>query len=166
MQNTIQFIKEKSKEFNSGTPMDFEYFDDRISQLYTDEEKFAKVIGYFTCLSIMVACLGLFGMSLFVFQQRVKEIGIRKVLGASSWNVFYTISKEFIMLVFISSIISVPIAIYFISGWLQNFAYQIEIGATLVMLTVATALIITIVTIGFRITKVVNTNPVESLRYE
>jgi putative ABC transport system permease protein len=163
---SIQFVKEKSREFNGGSAMDFEFFDERLSQLYVEEEKFAAVIGYFTGLSIFVSCLGLFGMSLFIVQRRVKEIGVRKVLGASRWNILYLIAREFIILVLIASVITIPIAIYLISGWLQNFAYRIDVDIVIVAGTVAAALIITLSTVGIKVLKAAAANPVESLRYE
>lgn len=163
---TIQYIKEKSRLFNNGTPMEFEFFDERLAGLYVAEEKFGEVISYFTILSIFVACLGLFGMSLFVVQQRIKEIGIRKVLGASYLDIVIIISKEFILLVGIASIVAIPPAIYLISNWLQNFAYRISIDVWLVISTVLVALIITFVTVGFKALRTAAANPVESLRYE
>ncbi len=163
---TIQYIKEKSKLFNNGSPMEFEFFDERLAKLYVEDENFGEVIGYFTLLSIFVACLGLFGMSLFAVQQRIKEIGIRKVLGASYLDIVIIISKEFISLVGIASIIAVPIAIYLISTWLQNFAYRINIDLWLIISTVFIALIITFVSVGFKALHAASANPVESLRYE
>ncbi len=163
---TIKFAQNISKKFNYGKPMDYEFFDERIDGLYGTEHKFDKMIGYFTGLAIFIACLGLFGLSLFISRQRIKEIGIRKVMGASTGNIFLILTKEFIILTIISVIIAAPISIYFINKWLQNFSYKITPDISIFILSVILALAISLISIGFQSVKSALSNPVEFLRNE
>jgi putative ABC transport system permease protein len=162
----VNFIQSKSKAFNNGKPMEYEFFDDRLDGLYGNDYKFAEMIGCFTALAIFIACLGLFGVSLFVIQTRVKEIGIRKVMGASVGTIFYLVAKEFIALILIATIIAIPITIYAIDGWLQNYAYKVHVDAFVVILALLIAMSIVLVTIGYQAVKAAMANPVEALRYE
>jgi putative ABC transport system permease protein len=164
--NTVKFIQEKSKQFNKGKLMEIEFFDDRISGQYIEEQKFSKVIGYATGLSIFVACLGIFGISLFITQQRVKEIGIRKVLGASIKDVFQMVTKEFFVLVLISSIIAFPIGYYFMNDWLRNFEYRINIDVWVFLLSALIGITVVFITVSYRAIKAALANPVKSLKYE
>lgn len=164
--SAIHFIEERSKEFNDGKPMTYQLFDDRLNDLYADDYKFAKMIGYFTGLAIVIACLGLFGVSLFVTQQRVKEIGVRKVMGASVSNILYILEREFVALVLVSAVISIPIAIYFINGWLKSYAYHVSVNLLAIGSTVLAAMIIVLLTVGFQAVKAAVVNPAKSLRYE
>ncbi len=163
---TIKFVQNVSKKFNKGKPMDYEFFDDRIDELYSNEYKFDKMIGYFTSLAVFIACLGLFGMSLFAGQQRIKEIGIRKVMGASTGDIFYILTKEFIWLTLISTVIAVPISVYFINKWLQNYAYRTSLDISIFVLSGLAALLIAVITVGFQAIKSAVSNPVDSLRNE
>lgn len=163
---TVSFIESKSRTFNNGKPMECQFFDDRLDDLYGNDYRFAEMIGCFTALAILIACLGLFGVSLFVIQTRVKEIGIRKVMGASVGTIFYLVSKEFIALILISTIISTPITIYWMDGWLQHYAYKVSVDAFVVLFALLTAVCIVLVTIGYQAVKAATANPVEALRYE
>lgn len=166
LSGTLAFILEKSRAFNDGNPMGFEFFDDRLDNLYGDEYKFARIIGFFTALAIFITCLGLFGVSIFVVQTRVKEIGIRKVMGASVGTIFYLVAKEFLLLIVLSTIIAVPVSIYFINGWLQNFAYRVPVDAFVVLFSLMVAVCIVLLAIGYQGLKAALANPVEALRYE
>jgi putative ABC transport system permease protein len=163
---TIKFVQQKSKAFNNGKAMEYDFFDQRIASLYGDEQKFDEMMGYFTGLAIFIACLGLFGMSLFAGQQRVKEIGIRKVMGASTGNIFYTLTKEFFVLTVISTIIASPIAVYFINKWLQNFAYRIHITFIVFIIAVVSTILIILLAVGIQAVKAARANPVNALKYE
>ena len=164
--NTIKFIQDVSKKFNEGKPMNYQFFDDRLDGLYKNEYKFDKMISYFTGLAMFIACLGLFGISLFAAQQRVKEIGIRKTLGASTLNIFYLLTKEFILITFISIIIALPFSFYFVSIWLQNFVYKIYIGIEIYLISGLLALLIAVLTTSIQAIKAATANPVKSLKYE
>ena len=164
--NTIKFIQIVSKKFNEGKPMNYQFFDDRLDRLYKNEHKFDKMISYFTGLAMFIACLGLFGISLFAAQQRVKEIGIRKTMGASTRNIFYLLTKEFILITVISIIIAVPFSFYFINMWLQNFVYKINIGIEIYLISSLLALLIAVLTTSFQAIKAATADPVKSLKYE
>ncbi len=166
MSSAIHFIEDKSKSFNEGKPMTYQLFDDRLDDLYGDDYKFAEMIGYFTGLAIVIACLGLFGVSLFVTQQRVKEIGVRKVMGASAGNILYMIEREFAALVLISAVIAIPVAVYFINDWLKSYAYHINVNFFVVAGAVVIAMFVVLLTVGFQAVKAALVNPAKSLRYE
>jgi putative ABC transport system permease protein len=124
------------------------------------------IFQYFSFISIMIACLGLFGLASISAEQRTKEIGIRKVLGASMSNVVLTLSKEFLAWVVLSNIVAIPIAWYFMSKWLQDFAYRIPISWWMFIFAGGLAFIVAFLTVGVQALKAATANPVESLRYE
>ena len=130
------------------------------------EERFEKAFLGFSILAIMIACLGLFGLSSFTTEQRTKEIGVRKILGATVNNIIVMISKQFIWLVLISNLIAIPIAYYLMTKWLEDFAYRINISFWVFVLSGGIALLIAILTVGFQAIKAATANPVEALRYE
>ncbi len=134
--------------------------------MYRSDFKFADMIGYFTGLAIFVACLGLFGMSLFVIQRRVKEIGVRKVLGASVGSILFSVAKEFIALLIVSTMVALPITIYFVDEWLRDYAYHINFNMVTVLVTLIVGMLVVLLVIGYQALKAATTNPVEALRYE
>jgi putative ABC transport system permease protein len=162
----VKFIEGTSRRFNGGMPMSSQLFDERLDGLYGDEYRFGQMIGCFTALAIFIACLGLFGVSLFVIQSRVKEVGIRKVMGASAGAVFYLLVKEFIFLILLSTVISIPIAMYCVDGWLKNYAYRVSVDIFVVALALLAAMVIVLATVGYQAMRVATANPVEALRYE
>jgi len=125
-----------------------------------------KLFGYISFLALCIACLGLFGLASYSTEQRTKEIGIRKVLGASVSNVVIFLSKEFIVLVLIANIIAWPVAYFTMNKWLQGFAYRTDIGLFTFFLSAFFAVSIALVTVGYQTIKAARANPVESLRYE
>ena len=124
------------------------------------------LLTYFAGLAILIACLGLFGLASFTTEQRTKEIGIRKVLGASTGGIITLLSKDFMILVVISNIIAWPIAYYSMNNWLQDFAYRIDIDLLIFLATAILSILIALFTVSFKTTKAAIANPVESLRYE
>ena len=140
--------------------------DEQVSKLYASEVKFQKLFSNFTFIAILIACLGLFGLSAYTAQQRTKEIGIRKILGASVLGVTQLLSKEFLKLVLVAIAVSIPIAWYTMSEWLQNFAYHVELRAWMFVLSGLVAALIAMVTVSFQSIKAALTNPVNSLRNE
>lgn len=166
IQRTARWIAEKGARFNNGKPLEFESFGERLGSLYTQEGKFSKAISYATGLAIFVACLGIFGMSVFVCQQKVKEIGIRKVLGATTGDVYYRLTKEFVGLIVLASLVALPLASHLVGKWLQQFVYRIDISACDVLVTVVLDVVIVLATVRYHALKAATANPVVSLRYE
>ena len=152
--------------YNPAYPYIYQFVDDQYNQKFNLEVLVGKLAGVFAGLAIFISCLGLFGLAAYVAEQRTKEIGIRKVLGASIGQVWALLSMDFIILVMISCVIASPIALYFLHGWLQKYDYRISIGPGVFVLSAVTALIITLVTISFQAIKAALTNPVKSLRSE
>ena len=125
-----------------------------------------KLAGLFAGLAIFISCLGLFGLAAYVAEQRTKEIGIRKVLGATVSQLWVLLSKDFLLLVMISCVIASPIAFYFLQNWLDKYSYRISIGAGVFVLSAFVAMLITVATISFQAIKAAIANPVKSLRTE
>jgi len=165
-QSTIDYIKNEWKKFYPDNSFDFAFTDDKLQQLYAADRRFGELFGIFATLAISIACFGLFGLISLTVQNRVKEIGIRKVLGASILDITNLISVDFIKLVLVSFIISSPIAWYFMNKWLQNFAYRINIQWWVFALACGLAIFITFVTLSFQSVKAAMANPVKSLRNE
>jgi ABC-type antimicrobial peptide transport system permease subunit len=152
--------------YNPAYPFIYQFADDEYNQKFHLEVLVGKLAGVFAGLAIFISCLGLFGLAAYVAEQRTKEIGIRKVLGASISQVWLLLSKDFILLVVISCLIASPIALYFLRSWLQQYAYRIEIGPGVFLLSAAAAILITLLTISFQAIKAALANPVRSLRSE
>lgn len=147
-------------------PFEFHFLDDTIDQKYRSEQRLEMILRIFTFLAISISCFGLFGLISFTAEQRTKEIGIRKVLGASVGSVVRLLSKEFVVLVVLANIIAWPVAYYVMTKWLKNFAYRTEIGFVTFLFSGFLALIIAILTVCFQSIKAALANPVDSLRYE
>ena len=147
-------------------PFAFSFLDERFANTYKAEQKMGLILGIFAGLTIFVACLGLFGLATFTAEQRTKEIGIRKVLGASVAGIVSLLSKDFLKLVFIAFIIAAPIAWFMMNKWLQDFAYKINFSVWLFVLAAVLAITITIITVSFRAIRAALNNPVDSLHSE
>jgi putative ABC transport system permease protein len=145
---------------------EFEFFDEHFAKIYLAEEKTGQIFMVFTTIAILITSMGLFGLAAFVTQQRTKEIGIRKVLGANLSNIIGLLSKEFLILVVLANIIAIPIAYYAMNKWLANFAYHTEISLLIFLLAAALALIIAMISVSFQAIKAAVANPVDSLKYE
>ncbi len=154
------------KEMAPQSPMEYAFLDKDFQKLYEKEQRMSKVFLLFAGLSIFIACLGLFGLAAFMAAQRKKEIGIRKVLGATTSGLVSLLSKDFLYLVIISLIIASPIAYFFMEKWLQDFAYRIDISWQIFMVAGLVAIGVTIITVGFQGLKASLMNPIESLRNE
>ncbi len=163
---TVEFIDKTFKSFDPGLPIDFHFLDDDFDHLYQNEKRMSKIFGYFSLLAIIISCLGLIGLSLFMTELRTKEVGVRKVNGAKSIEIFSILSKEYLLWVLISILIIMPIAWYAMHRWLENFAYKTELSWWIFALAGLLALGIALLTISFQSWKAATKNPVESLRYE
>lgn len=159
-------IQSVFKKYDPNSPFAYSFTSDEYARKFNDEIRVEKLSGFFTVLAIFISCLGLFGMSIFTAEQRTKEIGIRKVLGASVFNLWKLLSKEFVFLVFISLFISIPIAYYFMHNWLQNYQYRTTLSWWVFAASGFGALLITLLTVSFQSIKAAIENPVKSLRTE
>ncbi len=162
---TLAFLENTWKTYSSDF-FNFTFIDDDLANIYRSENVLEKMIGYAAILAIFVACLGLFGLSLFMAEQRTKELGIRKVLGASTASLVSLLSKEYVWLVLIANLIAWPIAYYAMNKWLQNFAYHINPSWWIFVLSGVLALVIALLTVSYHVIRAATANPVESLRYE
>lgn len=163
---TISYIQDSWNEMGPGTLLDYTFLNDRFDSMYKAEDRMAGLFESFTLLAIFIACLGLLGLAAYTAERRTKEIGIRKVLGATLSNIVLLLSKDFMKLVLIGFIIAVPISWYAMNRWLQDFAYRIEIGFGLFAIAGGAALLIALVTVSWQATRAAQANPVDSLRNE
>jgi len=162
----IDDIKNKWDRYNSGAPFNYSFLDQQFATLYGAEQRVANIFTSFSIIAIIIACLGLFGLAAFMIRQRVKEIGIRKVLGASSVSITAMLCREFLKLIVIASIISFPLTWFAMSKWLQDFAYRTSIHWWVFLLAGIMALLVAAITISFQSIKAALANPVKSLRSE
>jgi putative ABC transport system permease protein len=165
-QDALPVLARLFEKYNPAYPYSYKFVDDEYSHKFTTELLVGKLAGIFACLAILISCLGLFGLAAYVAEQRTREIGIRKVLGASVAQVWVLLSKDFLLLVLISCAIASPVALYFLHGWLQQYAYRISIGADVFVVAAVLAICITLVTISFQAIKAALANPVKSIRTE
>lgn len=162
----IDFIEDKWNEFAPGQAFQYSFMDEDFNNMYKAEQKIGDIFSTFAFLAIFIGCLGLFALAAFTAVQRTKEIGVRKVLGASVPNVLLLLTKEFLKWILIANVIAWPIAYYFMNNWLKDFAYRIEISWWVFFLAGGIALLIALFTILFQAIKAAIANPVDSLRYE
>jgi putative ABC transport system permease protein len=154
------------KRYDPGSPFDYKFTDEEYAKKFATEERIGKLAGFFTILAIFISCMGLFGMASFMAEQRIKEIGVRKVLGASVFSLWRLMSTDFVMLVGISLLIAIPTAYYFMHGWLQNYKYRADLSWWIFGLTALAAIIITLLTVSYQSIKAALMNPVKSLKTE
>ena len=162
----ISNIASVLKTENPEQPFEYHFVDQEYAKEFGDEERIGKLATVFAGLAIFISCLGLFGMASFVAEQRVKEIGIRKVLGASVFALWQLLSKDFAILVFISIIIASPVAYYFMHNWLRNYQYHTDVAWWIFIVTAIGAILITLITVSFQSIKAALANPVKSLKAE
>ena len=162
----IAAVEETWKKLAPNQPFSYTFLDQDYARLYNREQQMSHVFQIFSGLAILIACLGLFGLAAFTTQQRTKEIGIRKILGASVSGIVCLLSKDFLKLVLIANIIAWPIAYYAMDQWLQSFAYRINLGIGTFILSSLIALLIALLTVSYQAIKAARANPVEALRYE
>ncbi len=163
---TITLLEETWKETAGGLPFSYSFLDDQVADQYAAEKRWEHIVKYASAFSLLVACLGLFGVASLAVARRQKEIGIRKVVGATVSNIVTLLLKEFAFLVAISAAIASPIAYLVMSRWLENFAYRTEMTLTVFILAGLAALIIAVLTVSYQAIKAALSNPVETLRYE
>lgn len=166
VQGLVKNIESKWKSMAPGMPFSYQFLDEAFDNMYRAEQRIGKVALSFAILAILIACLGLFGLATYMAEQRTKEIGVRKVLGASVPDIISMLSKDFVKLVLIAAVIAFPVAWFAMNKWLQEFAYRIDIGWWVFMIAGLAAIVIALVTVSFQAIKAAIANPVKSLRTE
>jgi putative ABC transport system permease protein len=166
LSETISFIETTWKQLVPYVPFEYHFLDDDYNSLYQSELQLGTVMNLFAGIAITLACLGLFGLSTFIVQQRIKEIGIRKILGASLTHIVGLVSGKFTVLVMISMMLALPLAYFLMSRWLQEFAYRIQISGWTFVLAAACALAVAFFTVSVQGVKAALTNPAKTLRSE
>lgn len=162
----LQQMKTIYEKYDPQKPFEFSFMDEAYNQLYKSEERLSRILNAFTFLTILIACLGLFGLSTYIVMQRTKEIGIRKVLGASVGQITALLSREFVVLVLIAIVLASPIAWWVMHNWLQHFAYRIGITGWVFVVAAIAAIATAVITISFQSVKAALSNPVDTLRNE
>jgi putative ABC transport system permease protein len=163
---SIAFVKEKYEMAFPLNPFDYFFMDDHFNRQYIADQQFGNVLSLFTCLALIVAGLGLYGLTIFIMSQRTKELALRRILGASLSNIVRLFSKDFVRLIVISNVITLPIVYFLIDRWLNNFAFRIDIGWLVFVVPFLILLTISLTTVSFQTIKTGLTNPVNSLRSE
>lgn len=166
VQPLLASLEKSWQKFYPETPFEYWFLDEQFGRQYTAEMQLSRVFGLFAALAVFIACLGLFGLAKFTAEQRTKEIGIRKVLGASVAQLSTMLSKDFLKLVLIACIVAFPFAWWVMHNWLQDFAYRVNIGGWIFIVTGLTSLLIAFITVSFQAIKAALANPVKSLRTE
>jgi putative ABC transport system permease protein len=164
--NALAKIEPVFKKYSPGNPFEYKFVDDEYARKYANEVRIGNLAAFFAILAIFISCLGLFGLASFVAEQRTKEIGVRKVLGATVLSLWKMQSKEFVLLIIISCFIAIPVAWYYLNQWLQNYNYRMQISWWIFAAAIAGALIVTLLTVSFQAIKAAIANPVKSLRSE
>ena len=163
---TIAFVQSSWDEIFPNNPLEYGFFDEEFGQQFASDEKFGQLVFSFTWLAIFIACLGLFGLSAFTAEQKTKEIGVRKVLGASVGGIVVLLSKQFSMLILVAMLLAAPLAYYIMNIWLGDFEYRVEIDPLWFILSAIVAFGIAIITVTFQSIKAATSNPINALRYE
>jgi len=163
---TIQALEKISKQLNPAFPFSYGFVDQDINNLYKGEQQMGSLFNVFAIIAIFISCMGLYGLSAFMAEQRTKEIGVRKVLGASVFNVVYLLSTGFTKLILIAIVIAIPIAWFAMSRWLQNFHYRTDISWWMFVAAGCSAIVIALLTVSMQAIKAAIANPVKSLRTE
>lgn len=164
--HTIAYLNNVWDQFVPGYPLEYKFMDESYGAMYKSEEKLASLLWIFTLMAIFVGCMGLFGLAAFSAEQRTKEIGIRKVLGANVFSIMGLLSKRFVMLILVAWLIAFPVAWWAMNKWLQDFPYRISISWWMFAIAAVAALVIALITISFQSIKAAIANPVKSLRTE
>jgi hypothetical protein len=162
----LSFLEQTWNEVIPDYPLVYTFFDDRIEQSYRREACMSHLLGYSAVLAALIACLGLFGLSSFTVEKRTREIGIRKVFGASGRKIVTLLSSDFLKLVILANLIACPVAYWVVNSWLEQFSYRADIGVAVYLLAGAAALLVAFLAVSVQSLKVARANPVESLRHE
>lgn len=166
IKNTISYMDQKWSELVPSIPFEFSFLNQRLDNLYKAQDRLGKLVGYFSMLAIFVACLGMFALASYSVERKFKEIGIRKVLGATSAEIVGLLMKEFLVLVLIANLITWPVSYYIMSDWLKDFAFRIDFPYWALFLSGLITILVSVLTVGLQAYKAALLNPVKSIRYE
>jgi putative ABC transport system permease protein len=166
VQETITFLETTWKQFDTKYPFEYSFVDDQYDALYRTEVRLGKLFSYFTVLAILIGCLGLFGLTSFTTEQRTREIGIRKVLGATIQGIIYMLVRDFTKWVFLAVLVAWPIGYYVMNNWLKNFAYRANLGVWIFLSSALLALAISLITVSYQSVKAALANPANSIKHE
>jgi putative ABC transport system permease protein len=164
--STLGFLERTTKKFAPEFPYEYNFLDDDISKMYASEKRMRTLFNYFSILAIFITCLGLFGLASFSAEQRTREIGIRKVMGANSWQISYRFAKEFAGLVILANIIAWPAAWFIMDRWLQGFAYRTGLDFWVFVTSGLAALLLAAITMSSQTISAANINPAQTMKYE
>ena len=164
--NTIKELEKICKEINPGYPFNYSFLDQDLANMYEAEQRLGSLFNVFALLAIVISCLGLYGLSAYLAERRTRELGIRKVLGASGFQLVYLLSATFTRPIVIATAIAVPLAWYGMSQWLSGFVYHVSIDWRIFVFAFVSALVIAWLTVSFEAIKAASANPVKSLRSE
>ncbi len=162
----MNFLEKEIAVYAPNLSFSYEFLDEKFDAMYRTERRLGQIVSLFTFIAIFVACLGLYGLAAFAAERRIKEIGIRKVMGATVTHIVALLNKDFLKLVLLGFLIAVPLAWYAMNQWLEDFAYRIEIGPGIFLLAGGAAILIALLTVGWQSVKAAVSNPVDSLRSE
>ena len=166
VQPFLKNAEERWKKLVTDEPFRYHFLDGNFDEMLQKEKIFEKAINFFTLLSIFISCLGLYGLSAYTAEQRTKEIGIRKVMGASAQRIVVMLSRKFTMLVLVALVISLPLSIFIVEKWLQGFAYRVELGAGVFVLSIVMSVLVGWLAVGYHSIKAARINPADTLKYE
>ncbi len=164
--DALSFMQDKWQSFNPIRPFEYSFMDEVIDTMYKKEENLGQVAGMFALLTVFIACLGLFGLAAFTTEQRLREIGIRKVLGASTGSIIRLLTSDFLKLVMVAFVLGIPLAYFMMDSWLSGFAYHVQIGVGIFVVAGAISLLIAFLTVSTQALKAARTNPADTLRSE
>ena len=163
---TITRLEKLYDKFNPGVPFEFRFLDEEYQAHYISEQRVANLSKHFSVIAILISCLGLFGLAAFTAERRIKEIGIRKILGSTNWGIVQLLSGDFTKMVLIAIVIALPISYFIVKNWLESFAYRIDLEWWYFASAGLLALLIAWLTVGFQTVKAARVNPVECLQDE
>jgi putative ABC transport system permease protein len=166
MSRTLKYIQEVFEEFDPKHPFEYEFLVDWLDRLYVSERRLMKLTGIFSGICILISCLGLFGLAAFTTEKRTKEIGIRKVLGATTFQIIVMLSRSILLIVLVASLVASLVAYIAIDEWLSDFAYHAGINPLVFVLSAVLAMAVAFGTVALQSFKTAQANPVEALRYE
>jgi putative ABC transport system permease protein len=162
----MNFLENELAEYAPNLSFNYEFLDEKFDAMYRTERRLGQIVSLFTFIAIFVACLGLYGLAAFAAERRIKEIGIRKVMGATVTHIVALLNMDFLKLVLLGFVISIPVAWYLMYHWLADFAYRIELGPGIFAVAGGAALVIALLTVSWQSVKAAVSNPVDSLRSE